>query len=922
MSAVERFVRWLSLVAGIGLALFAGQGLGERFTLGEASLIFAVAAGLFLYGAPPPLWGQKGQAGALAAASLFPPGAQRNVQGVILALILAGAGGMLLWGEMGSLPGLLLWGASMGLLLASVWRLNQAPHQEQATPRKRWGFLAEMALLGIILAVALGVRLWQWEFFPNGLQSDEANNAMEALKWLSGAAYSPYSEANEGQATLFTYLIALSFSVLGADLFAIRLVPILVGTATVAAFYWLTRTLFTPLAALTGTALLAVARWHITFSRIIYELILVPLAAIWLFGYLYRGLRDSRPRDFVLAGLALAVGLNSYTGFRTLPFALALFFLYWLITHRQRIGVALQGGVLFGLAAGIGLIPLGIYTLQRPDVVMIRTRSLNIFGEIDAAGSLEPLWLNLRNYLMMFNMKGDPVAINNLPGEPMLFGLVAALFLLGIVYALRYLNHPLLFLALAWILGALPAGIFSVTLESPSSRRVIAMIPVIFLLVTVVIDAFWRGSLRTWFGWRRYVWMAAVVAFVGVVGQAELHTFFQRQIVNPGVRMAFSPVDSSIGRYLADLEQPSQIFLDQNYRGHSSIRFLANEPEYTVLDPSLHLPLETLYDQDVIYVLSPAQQQLRFLYEYYYPGGEWTPHLDPYGGVMFYTFGLTPQVQQASMGLTAHLYPGSRWDEAPVARFAVPGLTLPEQDLADLLPGDEAFGLAWQGSLRTPTHGEYSLTVEADGPVSLTLDGELLLSVEGGRQSGSRFLVSGFHDLRLTAELLPGQAPPRLWWSGPVAEAALPQAALYTFDAPDFGLVGTYYTNPDWLGEPYSVQHDVVIASTDALPSPYSILWQGNLRVDAGGTYRFGTNSDDGSWLYINGELVVDNGGRHGAIYRESEPVDLPPGIHDIEIHYFQDGGSHKLELFWTPPGFGRELIPPDRLLPAYAPTN
>lgn len=805
MSAVERFIRWLSLVAGIGLALFAGQGLGDRFTLGEASLIFAVAAALFLYGAPPPLPGQKGPDPANGTASLLPPQARRNLYGVILALLLAGAGGMLLWGEMGSVPGLLLWGASMGVLLASVWRLNQSPRPAPASPPNRWGFVVEMALLGIVLAVALGVRLWQWDFFPNGLQSDEGNNAMEALKWLSGAAYTPYSEANEGQASLFTYLIALSFSLLGADLFAIRLVPILVGTVTVAAFYWLARDLFSPVAALAGTALLAVARWHITFSRIVYELILVPLAAIWLFGYLYRGLRDSRPRDFVLAGLALAFGLNSYTAFRTLPFAVALFFLYWLVAQRRRIWATVQGGILFGLAAGIGLIPLGIYTLQRPDVVMIRTRNLNIFGEIDAAGSLEPLWLNLRNYLLMFNLKGDPVAINNLPGEPMLFGLVAALMLLGIVYALRYLNHPLLFLTVAWVLGALPAGIFSVTLESPSSRRVIGLLPVIFLLVSVVIDAFWRGSLRTWFGWRRYVWMAGVVAFVGVTAQAELHTFFQRQIVHPGVRMAFSPVDSSIGHFLADLAEPSQIFLDQNYRGHSAIRFLANEPDYTVLDPALHLPLDRPYDQEVVYVLSPGQSQLRFLYEHYYPGGEWMPHLDPYGGVMFYTFRLTPQEQRQATGLTAHLYPAARWEAPPVATFAVPGLSLPEEGLPGEFIGAESFGVAWLGSLRAPTHGEYTFTVEAAGSFSLTLDGELLLTGEGGQQRASRFLPRGFHDLRLAATLLPGQSPPRLWWSGPVTEEPIPADAFYTFDAPDFGLVGTYYTNPDWLGDRKSV---------------------------------------------------------------------------------------------------------------------
>jgi hypothetical protein len=151
-----------------------------------------------------------------------------------------------------------------------------------------------------------------------------------------------------------------------------------------------------------------------------------------------------------------------------------------------------------------------------------------------------------------------------------------------------------------------------------------------------------------------------------------------------------------------------------------------------------------------------------------------------------------------------------------------------------------------------------------------------------------------------------------------VPAADIPASAFYTSPSPPIGLLGTYYTNPEWQGPPHTIQHDLVLASTDAIPSPYSIIWQGTLRIDQVGVYRFGTNSDDGSWLFINGELVVDNGGHHGAIYVEGPALELDRGDHEIEVRYFQDGGSHKFELFWIPPGRGRELMPTEQLTPRH----
>jgi cytochrome c len=73
--------------------------------------------------------------------------------------------------------------------------------------------------------------------------------------------------------------------------------------------------------------------------------------------------------------------------------------------------------------------------------------------------------------------------------------------------------------------------------------------------------------------------------------------------------------------------------------------------------------------------------------------------------------------------------------------------------------------------------------------------------------------------------------------------------------------------------------------------------------------------SDDGSYLYLNDERIIDNWGSHGPIAIDAE-VQLEPGLHSVEIFYFQGGGGAALSLQWLDPVTQTyELIPADMLL-------
>ena len=71
--------------------------------------------------------------------------------------------------------------------------------------------------------------------------------------------------------------------------------------------------------------------------------------------------------------------------------------------------------------------------------------------------------------------------------------------------------------------------------------------------------------------------------------------------------------------------------------------------------------------------------------------------------------------------------------------------------------------------------------------------------------------------------------------------------------------------------------------------------------------------SDDGSWLYIDDKLVINNGGYH-ARKSANNKILLNKGKYRMKIKYFDGGGGAVLDLLWTPPGSIEEKIPATNL--------
>ncbi|MGE3354951.1 MAG: PA14 domain-containing protein, partial [Planctomycetota bacterium] len=75
---------------------------------------------------------------------------------------------------------------------------------------------------------------------------------------------------------------------------------------------------------------------------------------------------------------------------------------------------------------------------------------------------------------------------------------------------------------------------------------------------------------------------------------------------------------------------------------------------------------------------------------------------------------------------------------------------------------------------------------------------------------------------------------------------------------------------------------------------------------------RFALRSDDGSKLWIDGELVVDNDGLHAAVEQSGHRA-LGQGLHPIEVWWFNATGGVDLQLRWARPGGSFAVVPVSR---------
>lgn len=118
---------------------------------------------------------------------------------------------------------------------------------------------------------------------------------------------------------------------------------------------------------------------------------------------------------------------------------------------------------------------------------------------------------------------------------------------------------------------------------------------------------------------------------------------------------------------------------------------------------------------------------------------------------------------------------------------------------------------------------------------------------------------------------------------------------VYTGDQPNFEILkGQSPINGALVPQVHALSDKDF--STDQ--QQFAVVFKGMLTIPKAGSYSFRLASDDGSWLSIDGQEMIDFGGFHAISTRDGEMY-LKEGKHPLEIRYFQGGGGAAVSFQW-----------------------
>jgi hypothetical protein len=133
------------------------------------------------------------------------------------------------------------------------------------------------------------------------------------------------------------------------------------------------------------------------------------------------------------------------------------------------------------------------------------------------------------------------------------------------------------------------------------------------------------------------------------------------------------------------------------------------------------------------------------------------------------------------------------------------------------------------------------------------------------------------------------------------------------------GLIGEVYGNAGFTGRildrrvSRKIDYQWADDTRKPWPAPFSIVWKGWLYAPQTGGYILITESDDGSWLLLHDQVIVDNGGDHAA-QRKSGAVQLEAGYHPLTLKYYDRYYGAVIRLLGQAPGQPVRLLRSDVL--------
>jgi 4-amino-4-deoxy-L-arabinose transferase-like glycosyltransferase len=346
----------------------------------------------------------------------------------------------------------------------------------------------------LFLLGAWVLRLPFLSSIPGGLHVDEMGVAgYAALHVLPPEAQTinPFHTGAASQPALYHYLIRLFIAIFGYNIPGLRISSALVGGVAVLATYFAVKQFANKRTALLTAAIMMTYHYHIHWSRLalnnIWDTLWVPL----IVGVLAWGYRKNWSGGAVISGLALGLAQYFYAGSKIAVFIVPI--LLWMLyrENRDRAKLLVHGGKL-ALTAVTVAAPITFFALLVPDTYFERSRI--VFGWqpdaiIHAVGDLDYgayLWHQIWRNFGAFTTVPEITGFYG-PGVPLLIGVAAPLFVIGVLWAFWKRQ----WMPLLWMLFTLFFGGIMLT-GAPSSSHLAVSIPAICWLTAVPLNWLWQ----------------------------------------------------------------------------------------------------------------------------------------------------------------------------------------------------------------------------------------------------------------------------------------------------------------------------------------------------------------------------------------------------------------------------------------------
>ncbi len=487
------------------------------------------------------------------------------------------------------------------------------------------------------------------------INGDEGSVGLEVRRVLAGELRNPFGLIWGPHSSLMAFIYAGLGRLFGFSIGSMRLLSAVLGTLAVPALYALARILMGRRVAIVAALFLVALPMHLHYSRTAFVLVWDSLTAPAVLAAFWWGMRREQNETwpFALAGLLAAIGQYAYTGSRLVVILVALWLVYLVLFDSEPLRGKGLHLLVMALVFAVVVSPHYLNAVQDPNLFNSRINQEGILqngwlrneAQGRAESPLYVLWDQFRRALFGFAFFPDRSGAWN-SGTPLAPPLLGLGLFLGLIVTLRRWRDPAILLLHGWFWSViLTAGML--TLNPPTSNRLISAIPAVCIFAALGWESMARALARAWDGERQRRLAAVLLAlFAGVTLFTGVHAH-QRYLANNRFGGTEAVIATRVGYTLAAMPQETTLVLmgaPLVYSDISPLVFLT--PGYTrrdIIDPLTAPPSDLETGNPLLFAILPGRESDMNYVLQAFPDGQLTQvHAPDNGELLYYQIAVTP----------------------------------------------------------------------------------------------------------------------------------------------------------------------------------------------------------------------------------------------------------------------------------------